>query len=205
MSLPIKVLKKNSLLALYQNGEPIRPEQGYPLRLIIPGWEGSTHVKWLNKIKFRYGPAYTRNETSRYTDLLTSGKSRQYSFLMSLKSIITSPTFGSIVQKGQVLITGLAWSGSSLIKKVEVSTDGGVSWQNANLNAKNKNFVRFNYNFKWNGNAAIIQSRCIDNKNKTQPSRKDVIKKLGNNAYYHFNGITSWKIKKNGQVVHVYN
>lgn len=205
ISLPIKVVKKNSLLALYQNGEPIRPEQGYPLRLIIPGWEGSTHVKWLNKIRFRYGPAYTRNETSRYTDLLTSGKSRQYSFLMGLKSIITSPTFGSIVKQGQVLISGLAWSGSSLIKKVEVSTDGGISWQNAKINASKKTFVRFNYNFKWNGNAVIIQSRCIDNKNKIQPLRKDVIKRLGKNAYYHFNGITSWKIKKNGQVVHVYN
>ena len=205
ISLPIKVLELNSLLALYQNGEPIRPEQGYPLRLIIPGWEGSTHVKWLNKIKFRYGPAYTRNETSRYTDLLPNGKSRQYSFLMDLKSIITSPTFGDKVQIGNNLITGLAWSGSSLIKKVEVSLDGGFLWKKAQISSKNQSVVRFNFDFKWDGNEVIVQSRCTDNKNKTQPSRKEVIENLGSNAYYHFNGITSWKIDKNGSVEHVYN
>ena len=204
ISLPIKVVKEKSLIAFYQNGEPIRPEQGYPLRLIISGWEGSTHVKWLKEIKFRKGPAYTRNETSRYTDLLSNGKARQFSFVMDLKSVITQPTFGDRLKKGKVLISGYAWSGSSNIKKVEISVNGGLSWQKTDIYSENISVVRFNYIFNWKGKETIIQSRCIDKRQRIQPTREQVLKKMGKNATYHFNGITSWKIKANGDVEHTY-
>ena len=204
ISLPIKVIKEKSMIAFYQNGEPIRPEQGYPSRLVISGWEGSTHVKWLKQIKFRNGPAYTRNETSRYTDLLSSGKARQFSFIMDLKSVITKPSLGDRLKKGKVLISGYAWSGSTKIKKVEISVNGGKTWKKADINQEKISVVRFNYIYNWKGNETIIQSRCIDNRLRIQPTREQVIKKMGKNATYHFNGITSWKIKANGEIEHIY-
>lgn len=204
ISLPIKVIKEKSMIAFYQNGEPIRPEQGYPSRLVISGWEGSTHVKWLKQIKFRNGPVYTRNETSRYTDLLSNGKARQFSFIMDLKSVITKPSLGDRLKKGEVLISGYAWSGSTKIKKVEISVNGGKSWRKADLYQEEISVVRFNYIYNWKGNETIIQSRCIDNRSRIQPTREQVIKKMGKNATYHFNGITSWKIKANGEIEHIY-
>jgi len=204
ISLPlIRVLDK-AILCLYQNGEPIRPEQGYPVRLVIPGFEGSTHVKWLRKISFRNGPVFSRNETSRYTDLLPNGKSRQFSFVMELKSTILQPTHGDVLKKGKIVISGLAWSGDSNIKQVEVSKNSGKSWKSAKIDEKKSKIVRFFYSFEWNGEEIILQSRCIDENNKIQPSRKEFLKKMGYNAYYHFNGITSWKINSDGSVEHVY-
>ena len=204
ISLPLKNVMENGFLALYQNGEPIRPEQGYPVRLIIPGWEGSTHVKWLKKITFRHSPAFSRNETSRYTDLLPNGKSLQYSLLMGSKSLILSPSHGQQIIPGENVITGLAWSGTSFIKKVEVSVDGGQTWLNAALDAKNKTVVRFNFEYNWEGNETVISSRCIDGKNKIQPSRISFLKEKGSKAYYHFRGRTSWRIDSNGVVSHTY-
>ena len=204
ISLPLQYILEEGFLAIYQNGESIRPEQGYPLRLIIPGWEGSTHVKWLKKIIFRKKPAFTRNETSRYTDLLPSGKSIQYSFKMDSKSVILNPSHGQKINKGMVNVSGLAWSGSSFIKKVEISFDNGRSWKNVKLHKKNVNLIRFNYSFFWKGNEMIIQSRCVDGKNKKQKSRINFLKKMGKNAYYHYSGITSWLIDDNGNVRHTY-
>ena len=204
ISMPFKQVVKNGILALFQNGEPIRPEQGYPLRVVIPGWEGSTHVKWLKQIKSRKGPAYTRNETSRYSDLLPSGKSRQYSFFMDTKSVILKPSPGFKLSRGKNIISGLAWSGKSKIKHVEVSLDGGKSWKKASLKKTNHRFTRFYYNFSWNFDELIIQSRCIDHKNYKQPSRSEFLKKMGNNSYYHYSAITSWKISSEGTVSHIY-
>ena len=204
ISLPLKNVIKNGFLALYQNGEPIRPEQGYPVRLIIPGWEGSTHVKWLKKITFRNSPVFSRNETSRYTDLLPSGKSVQYSFLMASKSLILSPSPGQQIIPGKNIITGLAWSGSSYIKSVEITVDGGQSWFNAKLDEKKKAVVRFNFEYNWEGNEIVISSRCKDGKNKIQPSRINFLRKMGSNAYYHYSGRTSWRIDSNGNVSHTY-
>ena len=206
ISLPLKDILKSGFIALYQNGEAIRPEQGYPARLIIPGWEGSTHVKWLKKIVFRNSPVFSRNETSRYTDLLPSGKAVQFSFKMKSKSIILSPSAGQKINPGKVFITGLAWSGTSYIKKVQVSFDRGKKWFDVKLdeNKKRKSFLRFNYTYNWAGNEIIICSRCIDGKNKTQPSRESFLKKMGHNAYYHYNGLTYWKISSDGKVSHTY-
>ena len=133
LSLPISNIINKSFLALYQNGEPIRPEQGYPVRFIMPGYEGSTSVKWLKKITLRQTPVFSRNETSRYTDLLPSGKSRQFSFNMMPKSIITEPSFGDKLEKGNITIHGIAWSGISLINRVQISLNGGKSWRETEL------------------------------------------------------------------------
>ena len=163
------------MIAFYQNGEPIRPEQGYPSRLVISGWEGSTHVKWLKQIKFRDGPAYTRNETSRYTDLLSSGKARQFSFIMDLKSVITKPSLGDRLKKGKVLISGYAWSGSTKIKSRNFGK-WRKNLEKADINQEKISVVRFNYIYNWKGNETIIQSRCIDNRLRIQPTREQVIK-----------------------------
>lgn len=207
ISIPYDQAFNKGLLALYQNGEAIRPEQGYPLRLIIPGWEGSTHVKWLKNIKLRDTPVYSRNETSKYTDLLPNGKSRQFSFLMQSKSIILKPSPGIKVSKGPINISGIAWSGSAQIKRVQISFDSGKSWNNCMITNKmsSANMKRFNYNYQWNGEEVIIQSRCIDSNDYIQPNRKVFLKKMGKNARYHFNAITSWKIKKDGSIKHVYS
>ena len=205
ISLPISKIINESFLALYQNGEPIRPEQGYPVRFIMPGYEGSTSVKWLKKITLRQTPAFSRNETSRYTDLLPDGKSKQFSFDMMPKSIITKPSFGDKLEKGNIVIHGLAWSGVSLINRVQISLDGGKSWREAKLNEKNTKITNFTYSFNWEGKPILLQSRCIDNKKYFQPSRKKFLEKMGNNAYYHFNAISTYKINSNGKVEHVYS
>lgn len=205
ISIPFKKAMSSGILALYQNGEPLRPEQGYPVRLIIPGWEGSTHVKWLRFIKFRDTPVHSRNETSRYTDLLENGKSRQFSFFMRTKSIIVDPHLGKKINPGENIISGIAWSGDALIKKVEISYDSGKKWINCPFENKDKsNMVRFQQKFEWSGEELIIQSRCKDSRNYTQPSRNKFLKKMGKNAYYHYNGMTSWKINRDGYISHVY-
>ena len=206
ISIPYDQAYEKAFLALYQNGEAIRPEQGYPIRLIIPGWEGSTHVKWVSKIKLRNKPIYSRNETSKYTDLMVDGKARQFSFKMETKSIILKPSPGLKVKLGNNIISGLAWSGTSMIKIVQVSLNSGLSWNECKLNEQHieSNFKRFLYEFDWNGEEIIIQSRCIDHNGYVQPSRKEFLGIMGYNAKYHFNAITSWKINKDGSVDHVY-
>ena len=204
ISLPISKIMDKSFLALYQNGEPIRPEQGYPVRFIMPGYEGSTSVKWLKKITFRSKPVFSRNETSRYTDLLPNGKSKQFSFKMLPKSVVLKPNIEEKIKKGNIVIYGLAWSGISLINQVQISINGGKSWINAELNERNSHITTFNYEFNRTGKTLMIQSRCIDNKGYTQPSRKKFLKEMGSNAYYHFNAITSIKLKSNGTIEHIY-
>ena len=206
ISIPYDQAYEKGFLALYQNGEAIRPEQGYPIRLIIPGWEGSTHVKWVSKIKLRNKPIYSRNETSKYTDLLINGKARQFSFKMETKSIILKPSPGLKVKLGKNIISGLAWSGTSTIKNVQVSFSSGLIWYDCKLNEEHikSSFKRFVYEFDWNGEEIIVQSRCLDHNGYLQPSRKEFLKKMGSNAKYHFNAITSWKINKDGSVNHVY-
>ena len=134
ISLPIKKALDDTLLAFYQNGERLRPENGYPLRLIVPGWEGVLNVKWLRRLHLTAQQIMARNETSKYTELLANGKSRQFSFVMDAKSLITNPSFGmKLQQPGLYQISGLAWSGRGKMTRVEVSADGGKTWARAAL------------------------------------------------------------------------
>ena len=133
-SIPLEKALDDTLIALYQNGERIRPEQGYPMRLVVPGWEGNISIKWLRRMKLTRHPTYTKDETSKYTDLLIDGKSLQFTFPMEVKSVITKPTPGpALLKKGPVHISGLAWSGQGKIKKVEISTDSGKTWKRCKM------------------------------------------------------------------------
>jgi sulfane dehydrogenase subunit SoxC len=194
------------LLCYAQNGEALRPEQGYPLRLIVPGWEGNTAIKWVRRLKLGPAPFMTREETSHYTDLLPDGKARQFSFVMEAKSAITSPSGGQSVRPGFVEIRGLAWSGRGLVRRVEISVDGGMSWVDATLQGPVLPYchTRFRYAWRWNGEAAILQSRCTDETDYRQPTRAALVAARGVNSKYHYNAIQSWRLASDGTVTNVH-
>ncbi len=207
ISIPLDKALDDCILALYQNGERIRPENGYPLRLIAPGWEGVINVKWLRRLHLTNRPTMARNETSKYTELLPSGKARQFTFVMEAKSLITNPSFGHKLNKpGLYQISGLAWSGRGKIVKVEVSADGGNSWAEAELQTPvlSKCFTRFRIPWQWNGQAAVLKSRAIDETGYVQPERSDLIAERGKHGYFHYNAIVSWQINNQGEIAHVY-
>lgn len=208
ISIPIEKLLDDALLALYQNGERLRPENGYPIRLVLPGWEGILNVKWLRQLKLSEQPAMSRDETSQYTDLLPNGKARQFSFINEAKSLITSPSLGMMLpdKPGIYQLTGLAWSGRGKIVRVEISTDGGESWRDAELQGPvlDKAFTRFNLAWEWHGEYAILQSRATDETGYVQPTREALIENRGKHGFFHYNAIISWEITEDGDINHVY-
>lgn len=207
VSLPIDKLYDDAILALYQNGEAVRPENGYPLRLIVPGWEGVLNVKWLRRLHIATQPAMSRNETSKYTELLGDGTSRQFTFVMQAKSVITTPSSTMrLRQKGIYPVSGIAWSGAGRVTKVEISADGGNTWAIAELQAPvlRKALTRFRLPFDWRGQPAVLQSRVTDETGYTQPTRETLVKQRGRQGYFHYNAITSWQIDTEGFVTHVY-
>ncbi len=204
-SLPLTEVLKDALLCYAQNGEALRPEQGYPLRLVIPGWEGNTCIKWIRRIKLGTAPFMTREETSRYTDLMPDGKSRQFTFVMEAKSVITSPSGGQRIEPGFVEIRGLAWSGLGSVRAVDVSADGGRTWHPTQLQAPvlPRCHTRFRFGWHWNGDETIIQSRCTDETGYVQPTRTALVASRGTHSFYHYNAIHSWKIDRQGNVTNV--
>jgi sulfane dehydrogenase subunit SoxC len=205
-SLPLAEVADQALLCYAQNGEALRPEQGYPLRLVIPGWEGNACIKWLRRLKLGTAPFMTREETSHYTDLMPNGTARQFTFIMEAKSVITSPSGGQQIQPGFLEIRGLAWSGRGRVTKVEISTDGGRSWQAARLQEPvlPQCHTRFRFSWHWNREEAILQSRCTDETGYVQPTRAALVAARGTNSIYHYNGIQSWKISREGHVTNVH-
>jgi sulfane dehydrogenase subunit SoxC len=207
VSLPLSKLKDDAFVALYQNGERIRPENGYPLRLIVPGWEAITNVKWLRRLELTTEPAMTRNETAKYTELLPSGKARMFTFVMDAKSLITSPSPGQKMHGPEVYeIRGLAWSGRGRISKVEVSADGGKSWAEAHLQdpVLPRCFTRFRMPWNWTGKPAILKSRATDETGYLQPERDVLIEERGREGYFHYNAIVAWAVDEDGVISHVY-
>lgn len=206
-SLPIDMARDKVLVALYQNGEALRPAQGYPMRLFVPGSEGNVSVKWLHKIKLQKTPAYSREETSKYTDLLKNGKAEMFSFEMQVKSVITSPsgTMG-LQRRGVYEISGLAWSGGGAIRSVEVSADGGQNWVAAILQSQGgpQALTRFRIPWRWQGQAAVLQSRAIDSAGNIQPSKEQALAKYSVAGFYHYNGIQSWAVDPSGRVKNVF-
>ncbi len=209
MSIPIEKAMDDAIVALYQNGERLRPENGYPLRLLLPGWEGVTNVKWLRRLTATAEPVMARNETSKYTELLPSGKARQFTFEMEAKSLITSPSSGMYLKDGPGLyqISGLAWTGSGRIKKVDVSTDGGLSWAAAELQEPvlSKALTRFRIPWHWNGSPSILKSRATDETGYVQPEREHLIAMRGRHGFFHYNAIVNWEVEADGNVKHIYN
>ena len=207
VSLPLAKLMDDAIIALYQNGERIRPENGYPMRLVIPGFEGVAHVKWLRRLQLTSEPVMARNETAKYTELLPSGRSRMFTFVVDAKSLITSPSPGQNMHGPEVYeIRGLAWSGRGRITKVEVSADGGKSWGQAALQEPvlSRCFTRFRAPWAWDGTPAILKSRATDESGYLQPERDVLVKERGRNGYFHYNAIVAWSIEADGSISHVY-
>ncbi|HEY4217933.1 MAG TPA: sulfite dehydrogenase [Gemmatimonadaceae bacterium] len=201
-SIPIAKAMDDALVVWAQNGEPLRPEQGSPLRLLLPGWEGSTNVKWLRRLELGTRPWMTRWETAAYTDPLSDGTARQFAFEMDARSIITYPSYPTTIERGWQQISGLAWTGRGKISRVEVSTDGGVSWENALLQDPilAKAHTRFTHEWQWNGAETILLSRATDETGYVQPTRKQLIDARGAGTLYHFNPIYGWRVMPNGRV-----
>lgn len=206
-SVPMAKAMDDAILALYQNGERLRPEQGYPVRLFLPGFEGNMNVKWLRRIKVTAEPTMTKDETSKYSDLQPNGRSLQFTFPMEVKSVITSPSGMQKMQgPGLYQISGIAWSGAGRIRRVEVSADGGKTWAQAALDGPTlpKAFARFRMPWRWNGGPSVLQSRAIDDAGNVQPSRPALMAARGAQFRYHYNAIQSWNVAAAGEVSNVY-
>jgi sulfane dehydrogenase subunit SoxC len=206
-SIPLAKALEDTLLVYGQNGEMLRPEQGYPLRLLVPGYEGNMNIKWLRRIKVGDAPFQTREETAKYTDLMRDGSARQFTFSMGVKSVITSPSAHQLLgEHGFHEISGLAWSGHGRIRQVEVSTDGGRSWRTAELDGpvQSRALTRFRLPWRWSGNEAVLQSRALDEAGNLQPTRQALLGTDGQNSIYHYNAIQSWNVGANGEVSNVH-
>ncbi len=206
-SVPLAKAMGDALVCLYQNGEHVRPSNGYPLRLLLPGFEGNMNVKWLRRLKLTAAPAMAKDETSKYTVLLKDEKAWQFVFPMEVKSVITRPSPGlSLKGPGFYEISGLAWSGNGRIRQVEVSADGGKSWAPAALSEPNlpKAPVRFRAAWQWNGGPAVLQSRATDDTGMVQPTRAAFAAERGLRGNYHYNAIQSWRIDEKGEAANVY-
>jgi len=202
-SVPLTKAMDDAMLAYGQNGEAIRPEQGYPVRLLLPGWEGNANVKWLRRIEVTDQPTMTRDETSRYTDPLKDGTARQFSLVMDAKSIITFPSFPYVLpEPGWWEIKGLAWTGRGRITRVDVSTDRGATWVPAELQAPilSKSTVRFRHLWNWDGRETVILSRAVDETGYVQPTIHQLWEARGERTNYHQNHQRAWRIGGDGVV-----
>lgn len=202
-SVPIAKAMDDAMVVYAQNGEPLRPEQGFPLRLFLPGFEGNANIKWLRRLKLVDQPYMTREETSKYTDLMPDGKARQFTLMMDAKSVVTHPSGGQrLAGPGFHEITGIAWTGRGTVARVEISTDGGVSWKDAVLQEPvlPRAHTRFRYGWEWDGTEATIASRVTDDTGYVQPTRAELVAVRGVNSTYHNNMIQAWKVKADGTV-----
>ncbi len=205
-SVPLEKALDDTLVAYGQNGEALRPAQGYPLRLLIPGWEGNISIKWLRRLQLVDRPYMTREETSKYTDLMPNGEARQFTFAMDAKSVITRPSGGQRLDApGFYQISGLAWSGRGRVRRVEVSTDGGRSWVEAQLQEPVLPLAhtRFRFDWTWDGSDTTLASRCIDETGNVQPTRGALVAVRGTQSSYHNNAIQGWRVRPDGAVENV--
>lgn len=202
-SVPIEKAYDDALIVWAQNGEPLRPAQGFPLRLLLPGWEGNINVKWIRRLELGTAPWMTRWETSKYSDPLPGGKARIFSFEQDAKSVIVAPSYPQqLSERGWHQVSGLAWSGRGRIARVEVSTDDGATWQDAELHGPllPKCPVRFTHPWNWQGEAATLLSRATDETSYVQPTRRVLLEVRGPGTDYHFNPIVGWKVARDGRV-----
>jgi sulfane dehydrogenase subunit SoxC len=216
-SIPVKKAYDDALVAIYQNGERLMPGNGYPMRLLLPGYEGNMNVKYLRRIKLTDQPGMSYYETRTYSQLLPNGKAYRFYFLQEVKSFITNPSYGmALKEPGYYEISGIAYSGAGRIAKVMVSADGGTSWAEAALQTPvlPKAFTRFRMPWRWDGGPATLQSRAWDESGAVQPTRaefvalrgetKEPVKSALGFPNQHYNSITSWGVGPTGEVTHVY-
>ncbi|CAA2158105.1 Protein-methionine-sulfoxide reductase catalytic subunit MsrP [Methylobacterium brachiatum] len=205
-SLPIAKCLDDALLVYSQNGERLRPQQGYPLRVLLPGFEGNMSVKWLRRLNVTAEPAFSREETAKYTDLMPDGTARQFTFVMEAKSVITRPSGTQRIAPGFHEITGLAWTGRGKISGVQVSVDSERTWQDAALQEPvlTRALTRFRLPWTWDGQPTTIASRAIDETGYVQPGFADLTAVRGLNSFYHNNAVVPWRIAASGEVANGY-
>ncbi|HUP30597.1 MAG TPA: sulfite dehydrogenase [Usitatibacter sp.] len=194
------------MVAWAMNGEMLRPENGYPLRLVAPGIQGVSWVKWLRRLEVGDQPWSTKDETLHYVDLMPDGTHRQYTSIQECKSVITSPSGGqTLLDRGFYNVTGLAWSGRGRVKRVDVSFDGGRNWRTARLEnpVLPKCLTRFNIDWTWDGAPAVLQSRAMDDTGYVQPKINQLRAVRGVRSIYHNNAIQSWRVGQGGEVGNV--
>ncbi|MCW7545200.1 sulfite dehydrogenase [Aurantimonas litoralis] len=206
-SIPMEKALDDCLVAWKMNGEALRPEQGYPMRLVVPGWEGNMWVKWLRRLEVGDQPWEQREETSKYTDLLADGRARKFTWGMEVKSVITNPSPQAPIThgRGRTVLTGLAWSGNGRIKRVDVSLDGGRNWHAARIDGPSLPMAlhRFYYDFDWDGSELLLQSRAMDEEGFVQPTKSALRAARGENSIYHNNGIQTWHLNAEGGLENV--
>src|SRR5436189_1292508 len=215
-SVPLKKGLDDAMIALYQNGERLMPANGYPMRLLLPGYEGNMNVKYLRRIKLTDAPGMTFPESKTYTPLLPNGKAYRFYFIEEVKSFITHPSPGLAMSgPGFYEVSGIAYSGNGRISKVMVSADGGQTWAQAALQGPvhSKAFTRFRVPWRWDGGPVVLQSRAWDEAGNMQPTRSELVAARGQTARppavtgfpsQHYNAITSWAIERGGEVRNVY-
>lgn len=206
-SIPLEKAMDDCLVAFKANGEALRKEHGYPVRLCVPGWEGNMWIKWLRRVEVGDQPWEQREETSKYTDTLANGISRKFTWVMDAKSIVTSPSPQMPIKHGPgpLVITGLAWSGRGAITRVDVTVDGGKTWRTARLAAPGQEMAvsRFYLDHVWDGSEMLVQSRAIDSTGYVQPTKTELRDFRGLNSIYHNNCIQTWWVKANGEAENV--
>ena len=206
-TIPMSLIMSGEVLVAWgQNGEMLRPENGYPLRLVVPGVQGVSWVKYLRRIEVGDMPYATKDEAVHYIDLMPDGLHRQYTNIQEVKSVITTPSGGQVLlDKGFHNVTGLAWSGRGKIRKVDVSVDGGRNWAPARLETPvlSKCLTRFNFNWTWDGKPALLMSRAVDETGHIQPTYAELRKVRGNRSIYHNNAIQTWLVQESGEVKNV--
>ncbi|MBX3621143.1 MAG: sulfite dehydrogenase [Rhizobacter sp.] len=206
-TIPMELVESGEVLVAYgQNGEMLRPENGYPLRLVVPGVQGVSWVKYLRRIEVGDKPYATKDESIHYVDLMPDGRHRQYTSTQECKSVVTTPSGGQVLlDQGFYAITGLAWSGRGRIKRVDVSVDGGRNWRTARLQdpVMSKSLTRFSLDWVWDGKPALIQSRAIDETGYVQPQYRQLREVRGTRSIYHNNAIQTWLVQENGEVKNV--
>ena len=205
-TIPMANALDDVMIAWAMNGEMLRPENGYPLRLVVPGIQGVSWVKYLRRLEVGDKPYDAKDEVLHYVDLMPDGTHRQYTSLQEVKSVITTPSGGQVLlDKGYYNVTGLAWSGRGRIKRVDVSFDGGRNWRTARLEnpVLPKALTRFNVDWVWDGSPAVLQSRAIDETGHVQPRLNQLRAVRGTRSIYHNNGIQSWKVAESGEVFNV--
>jgi sulfane dehydrogenase subunit SoxC len=203
-SVPVEKALDDAIIAYAYNGEPLRPANGYPARLLLPGYEGNACIKWVRRIELAQDPGMFRDETSKYTDPLANGTARQFSLVMDVKSIITSPGYPStLVPNAWTQISGIAWSGRGTIARVDVSTDGGKSWVVAELQEPvlPRAHTRFQLPWQWDGKPAVLMSRAVDETGAVQPTLAEFRSKRGPGTDYHYSYIRTWVVEADGRVV----
>ncbi len=201
-SIPMEKALDDVLVAFKANGEALRMEHGYPVRLVVPGWEGNMWVKWLRRVEVSDSPTESREETSKYTDVLEDGTARKWTWVMDAKSVITSPSPQMPIThgKGPLVISGLAWSGHGQITRVDVSKDGGITWETARLGKQGdtKALTRFYHDVDWDGAPMLLQARAMDETGYVQPTKEQLRDTRGENSVYHNNCIQTWYVNAEG-------